>query len=211
MGCISEDGTFVYTPGFGSGRFGMPYDANTPQGEYHLGSLEARPFWARHPMTRRLTFLLYMERRAFQSLRRQPGSYIERIVNCTERLQARHAKKWGANENDKNDSGYFRRKRWLEATKEFPKFLEKVVEDFYPSGEYPDSWDYGQTTHRVGLEKESKIQVKQLLQAINKIGYARFPGPLHGTEVANDPLYSEEWFATKLDESEVSADNSPIY
>ena len=82
MGYISEDGAFVYTPGFGSGRFGMPYDASTPQGKYHLGSLEERPFWARHRMTRRLTFLLYMERRAFQSVRRQSGSYIQRIVSC---------------------------------------------------------------------------------------------------------------------------------
>jgi hypothetical protein len=211
MGYIGEDGAFVYTPGFGSGRFGMPYDANTPQGKYHRGSLEERPFWACHRMTRKLTFLLYMERRAFKSLRRQSGSYIRRVVSCTERLQAQHAKKWAANDKDKNDSGYFRRKCWLEVTKDFPKFLEKIVEDFYPSGEGADSWDYGQTAHRAGLGKEHKLLLKQLLQDVNRIGCDRFPATLNGTEVFTDFLYLEEQFATKLDGFEVSGDDSPIY
>ena len=65
----------------------------------------------------------------------------------------------------------------LEATRDFPEFLEKVVEDFYPSTQPPNSWDYGQTAWRSGIGMENKLLIKQLLQDVNTIGCEHFPEP----------------------------------
>jgi len=78
-----------------------------------------------------VTLLVYMERRAFQSLKEQPGTYEQRLEKVTARLLERHADKFAHNQKrkTKNPKVYWRYATWLKATKDFPAWLVSVIDD----------------------------------------------------------------------------------
>jgi len=162
---------------YGSGLDDEPYNATRPMRVY-----SSPPFWAVHKNARRMTVLLFLERRAFQSLKPRTGSYRERRKAVKLKLAERWEKKWDRNEARRSRHGskkdyldYENTKLWLEKTKNIPRWLEKVLEDYYPSDEYtPFAWDCGQTAFRSGVGLGNKILIRQILKKVNTIG-KQFP------------------------------------
>ena len=180
MGRTDEKGDFVFEHGYGRGIVGTPYDANIPQGQiYGVAGSKSLPFWCKHDSHRRVTLLVYMERRAFQSLRQQPGSYEERLERVTARLSERHAGKVTQNEKRKrtDPKRYWRHKPLLEATKDFHAWVTKVIDDYFPTSDEAPHWDVGQCTYRCGVGMDNKILIRQLLLNVNRIGNELFPEP----------------------------------
>ena len=144
------DGEFVFIPGFGSGIGGEPYDSTTPQGQvYGPAGYQSYPFWCRHPFIRKVTLLFYMERRG-RMFKRQSGSYDRRLQVVTLKFAEQWAKDFEKNERLRRDnpnydkpryrrprgkrkkkeaiaSNYQSRRVWLEVTKDFPTFLERIT------------------------------------------------------------------------------------
>jgi hypothetical protein len=196
MGYI--DGEFVFIPGFGRGIFGQPYDNKTPQGQvYGVAGTNAVPFWCRDPERRALTLLHYMERRA-RIFKPRFDSYQDRLFFVTLKLAEIWAKKFEANERRRNDSKFNvirrvkkgKRKRkvpisslyhsygeWLGVTKEFPEFLKKIVDDYFPMDDESLHWDVGQIAFNSGGGLENKSHVRRILKKVDQIGRRVFPEP----------------------------------
>ena len=192
------DGEFVFVPGYGSGLGGLPYDSKSPQGQvYGLLGYKSVPFWCRNPESRKLTLLRYMERRVGIS-KEQTGSYEERFLVVSRKLAEIRARKFEANQKRRNDPAFTkvryvkrgkRKKKvplvsvydsysaWLEVTKEFPTFLEKIVNDYFPTTDEAIHWDIGQIAYHSGGGSENKSLVREILIRVDKIGQALFPEP----------------------------------
>jgi hypothetical protein len=180
---LGDDDFVPFKKLYGKGIGGTPYDASRPMREY------SPPFWAVHKFARRMTVLLFLERRAFQSLKPRTGSYKERRKAVKLKLAERWKRKWARNEarcprhgKGKDYWDYSNTQDRLLETKHFARWLEKVLEDYYPSD--PDigfAWDCGQTAYRNGMF-ENKILIRQLLKKINEIGTKEFRGPQPGPD-----------------------------
>jgi hypothetical protein len=204
LGYIDENGDFVYEPGFGVGLAGMPYDAKSPMGQF--GPLDSgqktrfggvMPYWARDPERREHVLLVFFERRANQSHKVPPGSFSERLLAVTTKLEAKRQ-----NEiqklRERRDSKASNRLRFLEAQGEFTSWATRVVLDYFPYDEMQQSWDTGQCAYRNG--DIDKILVKQLVWAVDKIGCELYPEPVAPVETASPDEAAAQSASTDLDD-----------
>ncbi len=175
-----RDGEFVFIHGFGSGPFGLPYDSSKPQGQvYGPAGCKPVPFWCRDLERRELTLLHYMEWKA-RVAKEQSSSYEGRLFVVTLKLAEVWVRGFQANEKRRNVRAFNRiryvkkgkRKRkvpilsvytscsaWLRATEDFPAFLKKIVDDYFPSDDNGFHWDLGQIAHNKcgGSENKSRV------------------------------------------------------
>jgi hypothetical protein len=138
-----------------------------------------------------------MERRAkiFKPL---TSSYEDRYQQATAMLAQQWETKRKHNEGRRNDpkanrtryTKRGRRKRkearvpvfysygeWLKVIKDFPKFLNSIVDDYFPMDDDSLHWDVGQIAFNSGGGLENKSLVRDILMRVDKIGKALFPEP----------------------------------
>jgi hypothetical protein len=216
------NGEFVFISGFGRGIFGQPYDSLTPQGQvYGPAGTNAVPFWCRDPERRALALLHYMERRA-RIFKQQTDSYDERFFTVTLKLAEIWAKRFEANERRRNDPKFTRTRRvkkgkrkrkvpissvyhsyseWLRVTKEFPEFLKRIVDDYFPMADDSTHWDVGQIAFNSGGGSENKSLVRRILRKVDQIGRTLFPEPEPADTEQARPLTEDSRAETDVDKT----------
>jgi hypothetical protein len=185
VGYIDNNGDYHFTPGFGRGPAGMPYDATKPMGKY--GPMDGRelPYWAQDIDRRAHVLLVFFERRAKNHRRTPPGNFSDRLAAVVAKLELKRQQatermnKRLANGPDPKASN---RLRFIEAQGEFTSWATAVLLDFFPISEIEQSWDAGQCAHRHG--GIDKIFVRQLVRGVRAIGEELYPRP---KEVSDPP------------------------